>query len=173
MLIGNRKYWLFQLVGWGSLGMVNSFFAFSYGHLNSEFFQRLGVFLLPGVIFSHLMRVVFVWLGLVQKSLNKQVPLFLIITFCFTVVGFFTFVVSCASVALLTKLGLLNKGESELLARIDLNYWSSKLLLVLSTAFSYFLLFIVWSLLYFVYHYVTNNSKQRLETLPLDSLAKA
>lgn len=173
MPIGSRKYWLFQLIGWGSFGIANIFFAFSFQGLNRVFFERLGVFLLLGVIFSHLIRVIIVGLGLVQRSLNKQVPLFLIITFTFMVVVSFAIVVSYITVELHTSLGLLNKNESELLARIDLNYWTSKILLVLSTAFSYFLLFIAWTLIYFGYHYVANNPKQKMKALPLDSFAKA
>ena len=89
------------------------------------------------------------------------------------VVVSFAVVVSYISVELHTSLGLLNKNESELLARIDLNYWTSKILLVLSTAHSYFLLFIIWSLIYFVHHYVTINPNQKMERFPFDSLVKA
>jgi LytS/YehU family sensor histidine kinase len=81
-------------------------------------------------------------------------------------------VVSYASVEVLIYSNLIKKDELELLQRPDTNYLVSKLLLVLSSAFSYFLLFFIWSLIYFVYHYVAKSRKQQLDTLQLESLVK-
>jgi len=162
----NSRYWLFQLVGWGSFAAINTFFAFSFDRISDDFFKRLSVFLALGVIFSHLMRMTIIRLGLLQKSLNKQIIQFFIVTFCFAVV------VSYASVEVLIYSNLIKKDELELLQRPDTNYLVSKLLLVLSSAFSYFLLFFIWSLIYFVYHYVAKSRKQQLDTLQLESLVK-
>ncbi len=60
----------------------------------------------------------------------------------------------------------------DLLTRSDVSYWFSKLLLVLSSAFSYFTLFFIWSLIYFVYHYVAKSRKQQMDTLQLETLVK-
>jgi len=78
MLLGNRRYWLFQLIGWGSFAFINTFFAFSFDQLTPVVFKRLAVFLVMGIMFSHLMRVIIIQLGLLQKNLNKQVLQFFI-----------------------------------------------------------------------------------------------
>ena len=166
MRIGNSKYWLFQAIGWGSFALINAFFAFSFDRLTPDFFKRLGVFLVLGIIFSHLMRVIIIRFGLLQKSLNKQIFQFFIITFCLAIL------VSYISVEALIYFDLIKQDELALLERTDVSYWVSKLLLVLSSAFSYFILFFIWSLIYFVYHYVAKSRKQQMATLQLESLVK-
>ena len=166
MRIGNSRYWLFQLIGWGSFALINTFFAFSFDRLTPDFFRRLGVFLVLGILFSHLMRIIIIRFGLLQKSLNKQILQFFIITFCLAIL------VSYISVEALIGFRLIKQDEIALLERTDVSYWVSKLLLVLSSAFSYFILFFIWSLIYFVYHYVVKSRKQQMDTLQLESLVK-
>jgi sensor histidine kinase YesM len=166
MRTGNSRYWLFQLIGWGSFALINTFFAFSFDRLTSDFFKRLGVFLVLGVFFSHLMRIIIIRFGLLQKSLNKQILQFFIITFCLAIL------VSYINVEALIGFHLIKDDEVTLLERTDVSYWVSKLLLVLSSAFSYFILFFIWSLIYFVYHYVAKSRKQQMDTLQLESLVK-
>lgn len=166
MRTGNTRYWLFQLIGWGSFALINTFFAFSFDRLTSDFFKRLGVFLVLGIFFSHLMRIIIIRFGLLQKSLNKQILQFFIITFCLAIL------VSYINVEALISFHLIKDDEVTLLERIDVSYWVSKLLLVLSSAFSYFILFFIWSLIYFVYHYVAKSRKQQMDTLQLESLVK-
>jgi LytS/YehU family sensor histidine kinase len=43
---------------------------------------------------------------------------------------------------------------------------------VLNNAFLYFLLFFIWNLIYFVYHYVEKSRKQQLDTLQLEALVR-
>jgi two-component system, LytTR family, sensor kinase len=166
MRVGNPRYWLCQLIGWGSFALTNTFFAFSFDRLSPDFFKRLGIFLLLGVFFSHIMRMVIIQFGLLQKSLNKQIPLLFLITLSFALL------VSYVSVEAMMSLELIKKDEIELLERTNVRYWFSKLLLVLNNAFFYFLLFFIWSLIYFVYHYVAKSRKQQLDTLQLETMVK-
>ena len=46
------------------------------------------------------------------------------------------------------------------------------MVLVLSGGFSYFILFFIWNLIYFMFHYVTKSQKQQMDTLRLESLVK-
>src|SRR5882672_11801097 len=131
MRFGTSRYWLFQLIGWGSFALINTFFAFSFDRLTSSFFERLGIFLLLGVIFSHIMRLIINRFGLLQKSLNVQLLQFLVIT------SVLAFVVSYVTVETLIGVNLLKSEETELLQRSGVSYWFSKLLLILSSAFSY------------------------------------
>ncbi len=160
------QYWTFQLIGWGSFAIINTFFAFSFDKLNPKFFYRLGIFLFLGIVISHFMREIITRHGTLQKSLNKQVFYFFIITFILAIVA------SYLNVEAVIGFNLLRADEQELLARPSVSYLVNKLLLVLSSAFSYFVLFFIWSLIYFMYHYVTKSRKQQLDTLRLESLVK-
>lgn len=166
MRSGNSRYWLFQLIGWGSFALTNTFFAFSLDQLTPDFFKRLGIFLVLGVLFSHIMRMIIIHFGVLQRSLNKQIFFFFLITVCLAIV------VSWISVEALISLKLIKRNEFELLERSNVSYWWSKLLIVLNNAFFYFLLFFIWSLIYFVYHYVAKSRKQQLDTLKLESMVK-
>ncbi|HET9430075.1 MAG TPA: histidine kinase, partial [Chitinophagaceae bacterium] len=166
MRFGNSRYWMFQAIGWGSFALIYIFFAFSFDQLRSVFFLRLGVFLALGILFSHLMRLVIIRVGLLQKHLNKQILQFFVITFCLS------FLVSFLYVETLVVTELLKKTDSDLLNRKGFSYWFNIWLLVLNNAFLYFLLFFIWNLIYFVYHYVEKSRKQQLDTLQLEALVR-
>lgn len=166
MRYGNVRYWLFQAIGWGSFALIYIFFAFSFDQLKTTFFLRLGVFLALGVFCSHLMRVVIIRLGLLQKNLNAQILQFFIITFALA------FFVSFLYVETLVLTGLLKNNDTELLNRKGYSYWFNIWLLVLNNAFLYFLLFFIWNLIYFVYHYVEKSRRQQLDTLKLEALVR-
>lgn len=160
------QYWTFQLVGWGSFAVINTFFAFSFDRLSSDFFYRLCIFLVLGILLSHVMRGVIVHLGTLQKTLNKQVLQFALLTFLLAIISSVLYVES------VKRFGLLRADELELLNRDNVSFFVNKLLLILSNAFSYFVLYFIWSLIYFMYHYVTKSRKQQLDTLRLESLVK-
>lgn len=158
------RYWLFQLLGWGSFAFINTFFAYSFDKLNNSqdieiYFGRLGFFISLGVVATHLMRFVVIKLNTLQNAFDRQISQFLLVTF------FFSVSVSFFYMQLLEKFKWLNKNEKEYL---DKNLF----LLVLSGAFSFFLLFFIWNLIYFMYHYITKSQKQQLDTLQLEKLVK-
>jgi two-component system LytT family sensor kinase len=160
-------YWIFQVLGWGSFAIINTFFAFSYDKkLDGPFFEKVAIFLFLGIVFSHLMREVIIRAGILQRNLQKQVVLFLFLTLGLSLFASFF------RVEAVERLHLLNSEEQSLLTRINVKYWVSKLVLVLSSGFSFFILFFIWNLLYFMYHYVTKSRKQQLDTLRLESLVK-
>jgi two-component system, LytTR family, sensor kinase len=160
------QYWTFQLIGWGSFAVINTFFAFSFDKLSDKFFYRLGIFLFLGIIVSHIMREILTRMGTLQKNLNKQVFQFFVLTFILAVIA------SYINVESVIGLKLLRGDEEDLLARTRPAYWVNKSLLILSSAFSYFVLFFIWSLIYFMFHYVTKSRRQQLDTLRLESLVK-
>jgi two-component system LytT family sensor kinase len=159
-------YWTFQLIGWGSFALINTFFAFSFDKLDLPFFKRVGIFLFLGILISHIMREIITRTGILQRNLKKQVVVFLFLTLCLSLLASFLRVES------VEQLKLLSNDEQNLLTRLNVKYWVSKLVLVLSSGFSFFILFFIWNLIYFVYHYVTKSRKQQLDTLRLESLVK-
>ncbi|MGQ0738155.1 MAG: sensor histidine kinase [Bacteroidota bacterium] len=161
-----RTYWTFQAIGWGSFALINTFFAFSFDKLDEKFFYRLLIYLFLGVIISHGMREVITRVGILQKNLKKQVVLFLVLTLVMALAASFLRLES------VDRMQLLSNDEQDLLARPDVSYGFTRFVLVLSSGFSFFILFFIWNLIYFMYHYVTKSRKQQLDTLRLESLVK-
>ena len=176
----NTRYWLFQLGGWGLFALINAFFAFTFDKLNTGddrifFFIRLGIFVLMGVLFTHLMRTIILGLNILQKSLEKQLLNFFVITLLFA------FFVSVIDINLLITLSgknyvsnvsLLSDNERRVLRNPENSYFINKLLVILSGAFYFFIYFFIWNLIYFTYHFITKSQKQQLDTLKLEALVK-
>lgn len=159
----NARYWLFQIGGWGLFALINLFFAFSFDKLNTPddrmiVFGRMTIFLISGILFSHLMRYIVIGLNVLQKRLENQLFQFVIITLIFAVAA------STLDNLLLINFDLLNKTERE--------FKNNFLLLILNGAFYFFLLLFIWNLIYFMYHFITKSRKQQLDTLKLEALVK-
>lgn len=159
----NKRYWLFQLCGWGLFALINLFFAFSFDRLatiddRNTFFGRLTIFVITGIVFTHIMRYVIIGLNLLQKRLETQLLQFLVITLLFAAGA------SALDNLLLMNLDLLNRTERE--------FKNNFFLLTLSGAFYFFLYFFIWNLIYFMYHFVTKSQRQQLDTLKLESMVK-
>lgn len=156
-------YWSFQALGWGLFALINIFFAYSFDKLNTpedrrQFFSRVLIFVISGLILTHLMRYLIIGMEVLQKKLERQLFQFLVITI------FFAFVASTVYTLLLVNQELLTKTEKE--------FQDNVFLLVLSSAFYFFIYFFIWNLIYFVYHYVGKSRKQQLDTLRLETLVK-
>jgi len=159
----NTRYWLSQLCGWGLFALINIFFAYSFDKLGSsqersDFYWRLVIFVTTGFILSHLMRYIIIGFNLLQKRLEQQLIIFVLITLVLA------FAASTLENLLLMQFDLQNKTERA--------FKDNFLLLVLSGAFSMFTLFFIWNLIYFMYHFVTKSQKQQLDTLKLEALVK-
>jgi len=159
----NTRYWLSQLCGWGLFALINIFFAYSFDKLGSpqersDFYWRLVIFVATGFILSHLMRYIIIGFNLLQKRLEHQLIIFILITLVLA------FAASTLENLLLMQFDLQNKTERA--------FKNNFLLLVLSGAFSMFTLFFIWNLIYFMYHFVTKSQKQQLDTLKLEALVK-
>ena len=111
-LVPLSKYWAFQLGGWGTFALVNTFFAYSFDKLNDAesvqiYFGRLGIFVVLGLLVTHAMRFVIIKLNTLQKAFDKQIIQFLFITFCFSMI------VSFFNVKLMAFYGWLSSSEME------------------------------------------------------------
>lgn len=159
----NKRYWLFQLGGWGLFTLINVFFAFSFDRLDTiserdAFFGRLTIFVITGIVFTHIMRYVIIGLNLLQKRLEAQLLQFIITTLVFALGA------STLYNLLLINLDLLNKTERA--------FQDNFFLLMLSGAFFSFSYFFIWNLIYFMYHFITKSQRQQLDTLKLESMVK-
>ncbi|MEO6071079.1 MAG: histidine kinase [Chitinophagaceae bacterium] len=158
------RYWAFQLAGWGTFALINSFFAYSFDKLRDPqdvqlFLGRLGIFVALGLLATHLMRYAIIKLNILQKAFERQILEFILVTFCIS------FLASFFNMELLSNFGWLNKGEKEVLNK-------NLFLLILSGVFNFFVYFFIWNLIYFTYHYVSKSRKQQMDTLQLEKLVK-
>lgn len=151
------KYWLFQLLGWGSFVAINIFFAVSYKILDAQFATRLSMFVVVGLFMSHLMRIMVIRTRLMTRALNEQLFGFVLISLLFALsVG--------TMETLLTRVaGLEYKEEASL----------TLLQKIISNVFTSFIYFFIWNCIYFIYHYVGQSRKNQLDNLKLEALVKS
>lgn len=165
MIFGNARYWTFQLCGWGILLAVHSFFAWSFGKLQTShdvvlFVGRIGIFALLGFVLSHLMRMVILGVNLLQQKLERQLAAFVGITLGFSLVSAFYYVL------LLQHFNFLTDKEIESIDQ------SGFIPITLINGFTFFMFYFIWNLIYFMYHYVAKSQRQQLDTLQLESMVK-
>jgi sensor histidine kinase YesM len=165
MRFGNSRYWLFQGIGWGAFILIHLFFTWSFDKMQTVkdrelFFGQIGIFILIGLLITHIMRMVILRLNILQKKLERQIWQFILLTVIFACIG------SALDIFLLQKFDLLTKSQQDLLEK------KSFFLLILSNAFSVFIYYFIWNVIYFMYHYIGKSQKQQLETLQLESLIK-
>lgn len=151
------KYWLFQLLGWGLFTGINIFFAFSYSLFDQQFIGRLAIYIVVGVIFTHLMRMSIRAVKLLERNTNWQFLGFILfsILFAFVVGALETYISVLAKLEYKEelKLGLLQK--------------------MTSNVFTAFVYLFIWNCIYFIYHYVEQSRKNQLDKLKLEALIKS
>jgi hypothetical protein len=167
MRFGNKRYWLFQACGWGSLILLHLFFNLTLGKLptadeRERFFTKIGVFILLGIILTHLMRIFIIQLNVLQRKLERQIVQFVLLSLTFAFLG------SAVDIMIRQRIGLLSATEGELMASAGWNWIKP----VISNAFNFFVYLFIWNAIYFMYHYVSKSRKQQLDTLRLESLVK-
>ncbi len=165
MIGGNRRYWLFQVFGWGTVFLMNLFFAWSYDRLRTfddrmMFFARFGILFILGIVFTHVMRMVILEINLLQKKLEKQIYGFTLLTIVFSTLSALLYI------GALYRYNYLSAKEIEAIKE------SGFLLTLLSSTVNIFIFYVIWSLIYFMYHYIAKSRKQQLETLQLETLVK-
>ena len=163
MSFGRSKYWLAQVGGWGTFALINVFFAYFFqkmdeAHAREVIFTRLSIFVILGILFTHLMRFVIIRLNTLQRPVEKQILQFFLLSIFFALITATFYEKAC------NYFDLLNESEKKFI--------NQPLLLILSGAFLFFINITIWNLIYFIYHYVTKSRKQQLDTLRLESLVK-
>lgn len=152
---GDSRYWLFQVFGWGLFALVNIFFAATFDKFNERFSKRLAVFIVLGILFTHLMRWVIRRTNLLLQPLNRQIPGFIVLAFVVSVV------VAALQIFVYEAMGLEEKMPGySFFGRLLIN------------TFNAFIYLFIWTCIYFMYHYVSKSRKQQLDTLKLESMVK-
>lgn len=148
---------MYQLFGWGVFCLVNVFFAVTFGHFDSIFQKALLLFLVLGLVLSHLMRYSIRVTKVLSWPIRKQIVGFLVITFCFALLA------SVIESPLLQYFKLLRVRDGQVITLPKL---------ILSNLMSSFIFFFMWNCIYYIYHYVEKSRRQQMDTLKLESLVK-
>jgi sensor histidine kinase YesM len=166
MWLGKKQYWLFQAFGWVSFFLLHLFFNLTLGKIKTaneglSFLSKIGIFIAVGLVATHLMRFFIIRFNLLQKRLDRQIIYFVLLTILFVPLG------ACSDFIIRQKLELLSAAEGDLLAKRN-----NVILPALSNSITFFVYYIIWNVIYFMYHYISKSRKQQMDTLRLESLVK-
>jgi len=157
MKIRVSTYWKCQLIGWTLFSIVAAAFA-----VLNEPFDYILSFVLPvsikltlfGILSSHLMKKLIKKLHVLQKSVSRQIFYFFSITTLFSVlfIVIFNLIVDAS------------KGLEFLSELLRLK--SSALNIFFFQGIFFFGAFLIWNLIYFIFHYIQKGKKdERLKVL--------
>jgi sensor histidine kinase YesM len=151
------KYWLFQMLGWGMFVGINIFFAITYNLYDNLFITRLSLYLVVGLLMSHLMRKAIHRLYLMQRAVNLQLIGFILVSVIFA-----------------TIVGLM---ETYLSSFFSLEYKEEVIMpmrqKISTNIFTSFIYIFIWNCIYFIYHYVEQSRKNQLDNLKLEAMVKS
>jgi sensor histidine kinase YesM len=151
------KYWLFQLLGWGTFIAINTFFAVTFSQIDHVYISRLIIFVGIGFLMSHLMRTLVKGVALLSKPLAYQILGFILISLVFAItIGFI-------EAKIIMMAGLEYKEELKLATTQQ----------VIANSFYSFIYLFIWNCIYFIYHYITETRQQQVDTLKLETLVKS
>jgi sensor histidine kinase YesM len=151
------KYWLFQLLGWGTFIAINTFFAVTFSQIDRVYIGRLIIFVGIGLIMSHLMRTLVKRNSLLSKSLAYQIIGFILISLVFALI------IGIIEAKVINWAGLEYKEELKL----------GLTQLVIANSFYSFIYLFIWNCIYFIYHYINETRQQQVDTLKLETLVKS
>lgn len=164
MIIGKRHYWLLQLFGWGCFFLWHIFGAWSADKMSIPeerllIIQRATGFSLLGLIMTHFLRIVLLKLKVLAKKASTQIWIFLVLTLLTSCIA------GIVELVVYQYLGLLNKPEILITNK-------SLILILLNNSLAWFSYFIIWSAIYFIYHYVSAAQREQIDNLKLKSHIK-
>ncbi len=167
MWLGNKKYWLFQGLGWGLFISLHLFFNLTLRKIETAderelFFSKFGLFVAIGIVLTHMIRICIISMNLLQKKIEAQIFQFTLLAMVFSFGG------SLVDVYVRKEMGLefLSKAEGDMLTKKNLAT------LALNNSIGFFVYYIIWSAIYFMYHYISKSRKQQLDALKMETLIK-
>jgi sensor histidine kinase YesM len=147
MLKKTRLYWISQIVGWLLYALVVGVFNVLTGNqLSAElFFSLISIFLI-GLSVAHVFRLIVVKLNWMQFNIPRLIPRILLGTLIAGVVVYFL--------------------KSIIIERLIVqNNYEFNVSEAFPSIISWTLLYLIWSLLYFLFHFVTNYKKEEIKNL--------
>jgi len=150
-------YWAFQFIGWGLCAGIYIFFYLTfYNKRIDDYYAIIGVDISLGILVTHLMRLVIKEYQLLQKTIQRQIIFFGILTIVFSIVY------ACAEVGVERALNLKDSMGDEI------SVWSK----IAGASINNLFILSIWNLIYYTYHYIEYNRRQELNTLKLVASVK-
>ncbi|PCI96434.1 MAG: histidine kinase [Flavobacteriales bacterium] len=147
MFSKTKLYWLSQIVGWLSYAIIVGVYNVLTGNLLSVelVFSLLSIFLI-GISVAHAFRLIIVKLNWMRFNIPRLIPRILLGTLIAGVVVYFL--------------------KSIIIERLIVqNAYEFNLTEAFPSIISWTLLYLIWSLLYFLFHFVTNYKKEEIKNL--------
>ncbi len=152
------KYWLCQIVGWGSNIAISLFFVFTLGRYQGVYVLSLVLTCAAGLLITHLMRIHIHKLKVMSMRIKRQVIYFIVLTVLYAIVF------GVASEFIDYAVGYMPSEKMQ--------SYSRGVRILLST-FNGLWVLLIWNFIYFLYHYVETNRKQELNNLKLEATVKS
>jgi two-component system, LytTR family, sensor kinase len=147
MLSKTKLYWISQIVGWLLYAVVVGIFNVLTGNvLSSELiFSLLSIFLI-GLSIAHFFRLIIVKLNWMKYSISLLIPRILLGTIASGVLVYFL--------------------KSIIIERLIVqNNYEFNFIEAFPSIISWTILYLIWSLLYFLFHFVNNYKKEEIKNL--------
>ena len=165
MFRGKKRYWWFQLLGWGGFFLMHLFFAWFYGKLDiaeerTLFFARALSFVSIGLVMTHVMRIFIQRLHLLNHNIGIQVVNFMLLSFITALL--------CGLMEhqLFGYFSIFTSREIELLKKRGA--W----LMSFNSTISWCIYMFLWNAVYIIYHYERDYHKQQIDTLQLKAVVR-
>jgi len=147
MLKKTRLYWISQVAGWLLYAIVVGVFNVLTGNqLSAELIYSLISIFLIGLSVAHFFRLIVVKLNWMRYNIPRLIPRILLGTLLAGIVVYFL--------------------KSIIIERLIVqNDYEFNLTEAFPSIISWTLLYLIWSLLYFLFHFVTNYKKEEIKNL--------
>jgi sensor histidine kinase YesM len=158
MRLGNSRYWLLQVCGWGFVGLVMIFFAHAYkvDISTSVLLSRIAIVFFSGILVTHILRLIIKWQGWMMQSVEKVIPKMVIAM----IIASMLF-----SLIVLGAIDYFNLGTE---AAKKLSFFAK----FMGSTVDNGLFILPWVLIYYFYHFFQKSRRQQLDTLRLETLIK-
>lgn len=145
MLNKKKLYWISQIVGWLLYAFIVGIYNILIGNeFSIKLFYGLVSFFLIGLSVSHVFRLIIIKLNWMRFNIPRLIPRILLGTLSFGIISSFlqSFIIE----------KLILENEFNLSG-------------ILNGVMSSTILYLIWSLLYFLFHFVTNYKKEEIKNL--------
>jgi len=149
-------YWWCQISLWCACILIGSFFYFNTPFSTISYYPDLFIEATLAILFFHLMRLFIIKNKLLELNILKKILYLIPVTILFS------FVYSVITVYIPQTF----HWESKLSGTYSLG---NKIAI---TSFSNFFFFSIWTLVYFIYHFINKNREQQIQAISLESELK-
>ena len=145
-------YWGAQIGGWLAYGILIFLATYSDNptKLNFELVISLSLFLMCGIVVTHIMRIIFIQLGLLDLKLAPLIPRIILFS-----------IISATTMAFVNHFVSVFVEKDTTLSILSLRF----LINILSLS----VLIILWNAIYFTYHFFRKTIKQELEVFQIEA----